>query len=78
MTMANWLELARREIPGQGREINVRPHPTPKIRDEGLRRASKMMDDTNKFIGCQQFVLDASRRHWTTYKAVYKKILGLK
>jgi hypothetical protein len=27
----------------------MRPHPTPKIRDEGLRGASKMMDD-NLFV----------------------------
>src|SRR3984893_11706765 len=33
---------------------------------------------TDKFVGCQQVVLGASRRHWTTYKAVYKMILGFR
>jgi len=29
----------------------MRPHPTPKIRDEGLRGASKMMDDNLSVFG---------------------------
>jgi hypothetical protein len=33
------------------RSRNMRPHPTPKIRDEGLRGASKMMDDNLSVFG---------------------------
>ncbi len=33
---------------------------------------------TNKFVGCQQLVLGVSRRHWTTYKAECKMILGFR
>src|SRR4029077_13481579 len=33
---------------------------------------------TNKFVGCQQLVLGASRRHWTTYHAVTTKITGFR
>jgi hypothetical protein len=29
----------------------MRPHPAPKIRDEGLRGASKMMDDNLSVFG---------------------------
>ena len=33
------------------RSRNMRPHPAPKIRDEGLRSASKMMDDNLSVFG---------------------------